>query len=183
MTKKAITVKDSSGKKIGININGFERRAINFLKKVDQLPNNQIVFNIIASETGIPVEEVNVTVLKEISRAINDTPYSEAFRNMLSSYLEKRLADRKYDLVSLHKGIYGKPPKEKMEDFINLVNEERTIKGMDIIKMHYFDGISLRQIAFIENRSPESVRVAKDEALRQIRIVASKKGLNSVFQI
>jgi len=184
MSKRPITVKNPNDKndKIGINLNEFDYRAVQFLKISPHNTMSDIAFKIIASETGVGEDEVSIDYLRKYSDEVG-LPYSEAFRKMLITYLKKNLAERKYDLRFAHNKIYGKTETELFNVFLDYINSDNKIKDLDIIKLHYLEGWSLRKIAIKKNKSPEFIRMSKEEALRQIRIAVAKKGISSMLSL
>jgi len=182
MSKKPITVKNPTNKhdKIGINLNDFDYRAVQYLKIGPNKTMSKVAFEIISSEAESSSESANISYLKKYAKEV-DLPYSEAFRKMLISYLRKELCDRRYDLQFIHKKIYGKGEKEMFLDFLSYLDKDSPIKGLDIIKLHYIEGWSLRKIAIQKDKSAEYVRMSKEDALRQIRIATVKKNIPSIF--
>jgi len=182
MSKKPITVKNPANKydKIGINLNDFDYRAVQYLKIGPSKTMSKVAFQIISSEADSSNESTNIDYLKKYAKDI-DLPYSEAFRKMLISYLKKELSGRKYDLQFIHKKLYGQNEKDLFLSFLNYLDKDITIKGLDIIKLHYIDGWSLRKIAIKKGKSAEYIRMSKEEALRKIRIATVKKNIPSIF--
>jgi len=182
MSKRPITVKNPTNKydKIGINLNDFDYRAVQFLKIGPNKTMSKVAFKIIASETGVAEDAASIDYLKQYAKDVS-LPYSEAFRKMLISYLKKELVGRKYDLKYIHRKVFNKNEKELFSVFLDHINSDGRIKDMDIIRQHYLEGWSLRKIAMKKSKSAEYIRMSKEDALRQIRIAAVKKNIKSIF--